>query len=36
MRMTGTQKAQIWRTAVEAVPPSIWALAALLSVLMDR
>lgn len=30
------QKAQIWRTAIETIPPMIWALAALLSVLLGR
>ena len=34
--MTGAQKAQIWRTALEAVPPLIWALAALINALMGR
>ncbi|SDN27322.1 hypothetical protein [Actinomyces ruminicola] len=34
--MKSKQKAQIWRTVVETVPPMIWALAALLSVLQGR
>lgn len=34
--MTSEQRAQIWRTAIRTVPPMIWALAALLSVLLGR
>lgn len=34
--MTSEQRAQIWRTAIRTVPPMIWALAALLSVLLER
>ncbi|WP_168709506.1 hypothetical protein [Actinomyces procaprae] len=34
--MKSKQKAQIRRTVVETVPPMIWALAALLSVLQGR
>ena len=34
--MTGSQKAQIWRTALESVPPLIWALAALINALTGR
>ena len=34
--MTGSQKAQIWRTALEMLPPLIWALAALINALTGR
>ncbi len=34
--MTSRQKAQIWRITIQTVPPTIWALAALLSVLLGR
>jgi len=34
--MTGAQRAQIWRTLLEMLPPLIWALAALINVLLGR
>ena len=34
--MTGAQRAQIWRTLLETLPPLIWALAALINVLLGR
>ena len=34
--MTGSQKAQIWRTALEMLPPLIWALATLINALTGR
>ena len=34
--MTGAQRAQIWRMLLETLPPLIWALAALINVLLGR
>ena len=34
--MTGAQRAQIWRTLLQTLPPLIWALAALINVLLGR
>jgi len=35
-KVTGAQRAQIWRTLLQTLPPLIWALAALINVLLGR